>query len=180
MKTKNYWFFNYHLAIFGKHCLYLSVFSLIFSLILRVNLFTITLPIIPVYVFYIIFQITFIRIDGNAVVKISRLGEQDILLTPPLRIKSWWMYEHQRQFYSSYEISGERKISNRESIVISNIEITDANDCKISFTEKIIYGSRFPNESKHLDVPIDKTQASFRIYRTDKLIEFFNENGLCS
>lgn len=168
------------MAVFGKHCLYLIVFCLVFSAILRLNLFEILLPLIPLYFLVLLFRITTIRVKNPSEVTISQLGKPDILLNPPFQINNWWIYEQQKDIVTRGIITGVKKKSNRQNIVISNVQVTDIHQEQINFVEKMVYGFRSPSESRYQNKVVDTTKTTFHIYRTDKLINFLRDNNLCS
>lgn len=126
-----------------------------------------------VYLVYLLFTRTEIISNRDKTIQIKQHGQQDIILQLPLEINNWWNYFQVKDLPirsmsgKSYNVR-----HSRVNIVMSFVEITDANNQKINFVEKIVYGTRFPNESQYIQKPLDSNEPTFKIDRTDKLFDF--------
>lgn len=128
-----------------------------------------------IYFVYLYYSRTEITYEGDKIISIKQKGHEDIILLLPVEVDKWWNYLPVTNSKLIKSDNIERMKASRQNVVMSYVEITDANNQKINFVEKIIYGTRFPNEAEYsLKSPV-VNQASFKIDRTDKLYDFLIE-----
>jgi len=167
-----YAFYNYHMAEFGKRSLYLFLYALLLSAIFRTNLMWYFLIIEIVYLVYLLYRRIEIINTGNKKIHIKQVGLEDIILHLPIKAKKWWNYLPVKKSKHISSPKYEQIKNRRQNIVMSFLEITDETNQKIYFIEKIIFGTRFPNEAEYSVNAPDFNHPTFNIDRTDKLFDF--------
>lgn len=167
-----YAFYDHHMADFGKRSLYLFLFTLLFSSFLRTNLLSIFLIIEFIYFIYLYYSRTEMNYDGDETISIKQKGEDDITLQLPVEVQKWWNYLpiNKSKIIESEKL--ERMKGSRQNVVMSYLEVTDANNQKINFVEKIVYGTRFPNEAEYSLRMHDGNLVTLKTDRTDKIFDF--------
>jgi len=169
-----YAFYDHHMADFGKRSLYLFLFTLLFSAFLRTNLMFIFIIIEFLYFVYLYYSRIEINYEGDKRIMITQKGQKDITIHLPIEAYKWWNYFPNKQLpFRSMSGKSYNVRHNRQNIVMSYLEVTDATNQKINFVEKIVYGTRFPNEAEYsLKIP-DDNRVTLKTNRTDKIFDFF-------
>lgn len=169
---EKYAFYDHHMSEFIKRSLFLFLLTLFFSAIFRTKLIFYFFIIEFLYLVYL--QSTRIELIylGDNRISLHQKGRQEIYIHLPVEVNKWWNYLTPRSLPISSPYGTYKQRIHRQNIVMSYLEITDSKNQKINFTEKIIYGTRFPNESEYSLKTPDSNQISIKIDRTDKLFDF--------
>lgn len=163
------------MADFGKRSLYLFLFSLLFSAIFRTNLMYYFLIIEFFYLVYLHYSRIELTYQEDNKIQIKQGAEEELTLHLPVEVNRWWNYLPVQKPKLINSPSIERIKHSRQSIVMSYLEIIDSQNQKINFVEKIVYGTRFPNESEYLLKTPDLNHPTIKINRTDKLFDFITD-----
>lgn len=97
-------------------------------------------------------------------------NRKEIALDLPIVAEVWWNYSFKSSLMGVGHGSMPGKPTSNDINVI--LEIEDKNGQKLSFTEKIIFGQRFPNEADYSIEQPDDLEPVLKVQRVDKLFEF--------
>lgn len=98
-------------------------------------------------------------------------NDETINLQSPIQARVWWNYTFKDKYIDTLD-DGTPKIGPRSSDINVILEIKDKSGQKVTFVEKIVFGTRFPNEANYaLDIP-DANHPILKNQRVDKLIEY--------
>jgi len=107
------------------------------------------------------------KAKGKIQLKVFTLFKQR-KLSGKINAESWWSYEFTNgAAFSMGNSQGSSKPGANN--IISYLQLTDEHQNKVVLREVIYLDTRFPNEAKYSDVPLDKKLPIFDIQRTDKM-----------
>lgn len=152
--------FNVHLSVFLKPFIGIT---LIFLFIKNWYLYFF---IILLFLFYVLLS------RGEFSIKYNKFKYESLFkkieLSSPITYRSWWNYEFKRP-YIGWEL-GTPKLKSRENHVHVFLELKDINEQTLLLHEKIIFGSRFPNETIYSPTTISKSTTVIKCQRLDNVL----------
>jgi hypothetical protein len=176
MKSSQYRFIDLHISVLVKYAITILIAAFLLFLFFQFSLWLFLcgtlLFVIPI--FYLESGSVSIS-DGyktpNIVIK---TGNKRITLSTPIQADVWWNYTFKSTITELND--GSPSSGAKANDINVMLEVSDKSGQKVTFVEKIVFGSRFPNEANYSLEAIDESTPYIKVQRVDKLIELLEDH----
>ena len=175
MKRNSITFFNLHLSDSVKLVIAGIITIFLLFIFIYLSFWKYTIVLISVFMVYIEIHWSTITIDpGYKTSKLKiRTLHDTVLLEAPLHYTGWWNYEFKNE-KEYYPMEGTLKTRPSSNIIKVYVQISDSTGRQCTFEEKIVFGTRFPNEVPYNPETSLVKGHLFKMQRVDKLIQFLD------
>lgn len=176
MNSKQYRFINLHISVWVKYAVIFLIIDLLLFIFFQLPFWWFPCVFLVFGVLLFVFKSGSISIlDGikspNIVIKTAN---QSIILSTPIQADVWWNYTFKSKITELND--GSPSSGAKANDINTMLEISDKSGPKVTFVEKIVFGSRFPNEANYSFDTIDESSSVFKVQRIDKLMNFLEDH----